>query len=141
MLPKVKVKYASLDAEMSPVMATKYCIESEAFLLDLTMLSGWPVRRAQARTTSPALFRRNSGPGLALIFSKLSSFSSHPHTQIFIASSSISILKMSRRTLGYAALGAAGVGGYYLYSAGGDPKVAKQEIKREPINLVPDQSS
>jgi hypothetical protein len=48
---------------------------------------------------------------------------------------------MSRRTLGYAALGAAGVGGYYLYSAGGDPKVAKQEIKRELIELILNQLS
>ena len=37
---------------------------------------------------------------------------------------------MSNRTGLYAALAAAGVGGYYLYRAGGDPKVAKQEIKR-----------
>ncbi|KAE8162696.1 hypothetical protein BDV40DRAFT_264538 [Aspergillus tamarii] len=38
---------------------------------------------------------------------------------------------MSNRTGLYAALAAAGVGGYYLYRAGGDPKVAKQEIKHD----------
>ncbi|KAE8369470.1 hypothetical protein BDV27DRAFT_120682 [Aspergillus caelatus] len=38
---------------------------------------------------------------------------------------------MSNRTGLYAALAAAGVGGYYLYRAGGDPKAAKQEIKHD----------
>ncbi|KAB8228320.1 uncharacterized protein BDW43DRAFT_217863 [Aspergillus alliaceus] len=40
---------------------------------------------------------------------------------------------MSKNRTGlYAALAAAGAGGYYLYRAGGDPKAAKQEIKRMP---------
>ncbi|KAE8349238.1 hypothetical protein BDV28DRAFT_152077 [Aspergillus coremiiformis] len=39
---------------------------------------------------------------------------------------------MSKNRTGlYAALAAAGVGGYYLYRAGGDPKAAKQEIKHD----------
>jgi hypothetical protein len=140
MLRKVKAKYASLDAETSPVMATKYCTESEAFLPDLTILAAGPCdESAQERRHQPSCCRSDPGPGL--IFSKLSTFSLHPQTQITIASSLLFTLTMSRRTLGYAALGAAGVGGYYLYSAGGDPKVAKQEIKRKPTDFVPDQSS
>ena len=27
----------------------------------------------------------------------------------------------------------AGAGGYYLYSAGGDPKVAQKKIERKPL--------
>ncbi|KAE8388567.1 hypothetical protein ETB97_012346 [Aspergillus alliaceus] len=39
---------------------------------------------------------------------------------------------MSKNRTGlYAALAAAGAGGYYLYRAGGDPKAAKQEIKHD----------
>ncbi|KAE8380015.1 hypothetical protein BDV26DRAFT_258114 [Aspergillus bertholletiae] len=38
---------------------------------------------------------------------------------------------MSNRTGLYAALAAAGFGGYYLYRAGGDPKAVKQEIKHD----------
>ncbi|KAF7592027.1 hypothetical protein BBP40_000750 [Aspergillus hancockii] len=37
---------------------------------------------------------------------------------------------MSKNRTGvYAALAVAGAGGYYLYRAGGDPKIAKEEIK------------
>ena len=43
---------------------------------------------------------------------------------------------MSRRPLTLAALGAAGVGGYYLYSAGGDPKVAEKQAKRKKPDVV-----
>lgn len=43
---------------------------------------------------------------------------------------------MSNRTGLYAALAAAGVGGYYLYRAGGDPKAAKQEIKRTSFSIL-----
>jgi hypothetical protein len=42
---------------------------------------------------------------------------------------------MSRRPLVWGGLGAAGVAGYYLYSAGGDPKVAQKQVKRERIVL------
>lgn len=35
------------------------------------------------------------------------------------------------RTGVYAAVAALGLGGYYLYRAGGDPKGATQEVKRK----------
>ncbi|KAE8146448.1 hypothetical protein BDV25DRAFT_162406 [Aspergillus avenaceus] len=38
---------------------------------------------------------------------------------------------MSNRTGLYAALAAAGAGGYYLFRAGGDPKAAKGELKHD----------
>ncbi|KAF2114358.1 hypothetical protein BDV96DRAFT_647066 [Lophiotrema nucula] len=38
---------------------------------------------------------------------------------------------MSRRALTFGGLGAAGVAGYYLYSAGGDPKVAEKKLEHD----------
>ncbi|KAF2674311.1 hypothetical protein BT63DRAFT_435443 [Microthyrium microscopicum] len=38
---------------------------------------------------------------------------------------------MSRRPLALAGLVAAGAGGYYLYSAGGDPKVAEKQFEAD----------
>lgn len=43
---------------------------------------------------------------------------------------------MSRRPIAIAALGAAGIGGYYLYSAGGDPKIAQKQVQREHIKIL-----
>jgi len=37
---------------------------------------------------------------------------------------------MSRRTLIGVGIAGLGAGGYYLYSAGGDPKVAQKKIER-----------
>ena len=37
---------------------------------------------------------------------------------------------MSRRALTWGGVGVAGLGAYYLYSAGGDPKVAEKKFER-----------
>jgi len=38
---------------------------------------------------------------------------------------------MSRKLLGWGGVALAGAGGYYLYSAGGDPKLAEKKMERE----------
>ena len=40
---------------------------------------------------------------------------------------------MSRRALSVGALAAVTAGGYYLYQAGGDPKVAQKEVERTKL--------
>ena len=43
---------------------------------------------------------------------------------------------MSRRLFGYTGLAAVGAGAYYLYSAGGDPKLAEKKFERTPSLFV-----
>ena len=45
---------------------------------------------------------------------------------------------MSRRTLTGVGLAVVGAGGYYLYSAGGDPKVAQKKVERKRTYSVSD---
>ena len=46
---------------------------------------------------------------------------------------------MSKKPIVWIGLGLAGAGGYYLYSAGGDPKVAQKNI--ESTNRLPERIS
>jgi hypothetical protein len=39
---------------------------------------------------------------------------------------------MSRKIIGWGGVAAAGGAAYYLYNAGGDPKLAEKQFEREP---------
>jgi len=41
-----------------------------------------------------------------------------------------------RKMLGWGAVGAAGIGGYYLYSAGGSPKLAEKQMEHDAATAV-----